>query len=217
MNCGFCNLDRSKNPEIWNTVLFETSNFFVVPTLGALVEGWLLIVSKEHYLCVGELDSELFEELEKLTFKVSNFLTKLYGDITIFEHGPAVPNQLVGCSVDHLHLHLAPLSFDLLGATKNIIDLEWTELVDFKQSKEYFNRSKPYVYIKNPKNEQFIATSNVFPSQTLRQAIAYEINKFEKYNWRNNLEIDHIMSTIKTIQNSPFYTECDNLELSVYD
>ncbi len=37
----------------WDQVLLETANFVVVPTIGAIVEGWLLVVSKEGLVCMG--------------------------------------------------------------------------------------------------------------------------------------------------------------------
>lgn len=42
--CPFCNLN-TKNIE--NTILEETENFYIIPSLGALVDGYILVVSKK--------------------------------------------------------------------------------------------------------------------------------------------------------------------------
>lgn len=43
MDCIFCDLDKSK---LENTILEETENFIVVPALGSLTQGYVLIVAK---------------------------------------------------------------------------------------------------------------------------------------------------------------------------
>ena len=35
--------------EFYNQRLYETDNFAVIPALGAIVKGWLLIIPKECY------------------------------------------------------------------------------------------------------------------------------------------------------------------------
>ena len=52
MNCVFCNIDKSR-PE--NTIIEESDNFIVLPTIGALVDGYLMIVSKKHINSMSEL------------------------------------------------------------------------------------------------------------------------------------------------------------------
>ena len=48
----------------YNVRLYETENFAVIPSLGSIVEGWLLIIPKKHYLSYGYLSSEeLYKEL----------------------------------------------------------------------------------------------------------------------------------------------------------
>lgn len=43
--CVFCELDKNK---LANTVIEETKNFYITPSVGALVEGYILIISKKH-------------------------------------------------------------------------------------------------------------------------------------------------------------------------
>jgi hypothetical protein len=53
-DCKFCaKLKAQAARAPWNEFLIETENFAVVPSLGALVEGWLLMVPKEHYISMG--------------------------------------------------------------------------------------------------------------------------------------------------------------------
>ena len=38
-------------------VLFESENFVVVPTIGSIVPGWLLVVPRSHFMSVGSFDA----------------------------------------------------------------------------------------------------------------------------------------------------------------
>ena len=68
-DCIFCNLDFDK---IENTIIYETENFFVIPTVGALVDGYVLIVTKEHMNSLAELNDEQKREYQELVIKVSD-------------------------------------------------------------------------------------------------------------------------------------------------
>src|SRR5258708_29134184 len=109
-SCRLCCRDMSANP--WNEPLFESENFVVVPSLGALVEGWFLLLPKDHYLCMGALPQSLLDEMMQLRQTVLSFAEGTYEDICAFEHGPHQENRSIGCGVDHAHLHLVPFSFD---------------------------------------------------------------------------------------------------------
>src|SRR5690349_14094182 len=97
--CRLC--FNSSQSEFWNEPLFESRHFFVVPSLGALVEGWLLLVPKDHFICIGELPESMIAEMESVQTTVTSFLTECYGHATIFEHGPHTDKLQIGCGVDH--------------------------------------------------------------------------------------------------------------------
>jgi diadenosine tetraphosphate (Ap4A) HIT family hydrolase len=60
-NCCFC--ERGAADEFWNKPVFETSKFVVLPSLGSLVEGWLLLIPRKHAICLGALDRKLVPEM----------------------------------------------------------------------------------------------------------------------------------------------------------
>ncbi len=75
-DCNFCELDKSI---YYNKVIEETKNFFVIPTLGALVEGYIMIVAKEHVNSIIELDDIVLEEYNELIQKYRNIYKDFYG------------------------------------------------------------------------------------------------------------------------------------------
>ena len=91
-------------------LLCETSNFFVIPTLGSMgIEGYLLIIPKEHHHAMGMIPENHLPELNNLISDVKKIIKSVYGLPTLlFEHGPRVGNLDSGQSVDHAHLHIVP-------------------------------------------------------------------------------------------------------------
>jgi ATP adenylyltransferase len=88
--CRFCDgISTRHERAIWNQPLFASQNFVVLPSLGAMVEGWLLIAPKQHYLSTAVLPARLTAELAHLKGEVSKVIGKLYGPVLAFEHGPS--------------------------------------------------------------------------------------------------------------------------------
>src|SRR5438045_3937670 len=88
-----CQLPGSrKSPYPWDQVLLETHNFVAAPTLGAIVEGWLLLVPKRHCLSVGTLPEAYRTELMRLKDELWSVLEEAYGPVAAFEHGSSSQN-----------------------------------------------------------------------------------------------------------------------------
>src|SRR5438045_1455234 len=66
---------------VWNREVFGSSNFIAVPTLGALVEGWVLVMPRRPRPCIGALEHELFDELQNFTRYTAGKLRAQYGPI----------------------------------------------------------------------------------------------------------------------------------------
>lgn len=197
-NCCLCSkLVSDKTLSFWDRPLYETSNFVALPSLGSLVEGWVLLVPKRHVVCLGELLPESIPELEQLKSKVTSELAERYGgDICAFEHGPARENQKVGCSVDHAHLHLVPLSFNLeaeaslfLPSGVNFSAATWDHC------RQAFLDGSDYLYLEQPLGTGRIALSNNFGSQVFRKAIAAHLRVPERFNWREFPQIENVART----------------------
>ena len=66
--CNYCCLAEDEN------LLLETENFYVVPTIGGFVEGYLLLISKEHLGSLAEIKKSQIEEFENLKKKCKKYL-----------------------------------------------------------------------------------------------------------------------------------------------
>jgi len=82
--------------DLWDTPLFESESFLALPTVGALVEGWLLVIPKTASLSFAHLFSHLLSELQGFLGEVVPVLESHYGS--------AKTGSTLGCGVDYAHL-----------------------------------------------------------------------------------------------------------------
>src|ERR1700722_7409348 len=94
--------------------LLETRDFFVVPSLGALIAGHILLLPKAHYYSVGEIPAEKLAEFERLARYARTIVRETYGQCSEFEHGCIQGVGKAGACIDHAHLHLIPIASDVL-------------------------------------------------------------------------------------------------------
>jgi len=204
--CRLCTVFKptgsSKCVQSWDKILFQSKNFAVFPSLGALVEGWLLIVPKGHALCLGALSQQLHSELDELRSQVSHALEECYGSVTVFEHGPAQPCHLVGCGVDHAHLHILPTQINLIEGVKEIFPepLEWELVGSVQETASLYEAGLPYLYVEQTPGRGFVTTHPNLQSQMFRRVIAKQIGKPEQYNWREFDGEDNILPTIERLE-----------------
>lgn len=102
-NCIFCKI---ANGEIPSATLYEDEDFRVILDLGPASKGHALILPKEHYKDLYELDDEVAVKAFVLAKQMITKLTKVLG----CEGYNIVQNngELAGQTVFHFHMHLIP-------------------------------------------------------------------------------------------------------------
>ena len=201
-DCILCSeLAVSAERAPWNAPLVETENFVVVPSLGALVEGWLLIVPKAHHISYGALPFDLRLEADALEAQTHDLLESQYGKpVVAFEHGPSAAKHGTGCGVDHAHLHLVPIECDLLATVRPFVPstaewkvCHWAERVDAYQS------GLDYLYLKRPGSGGLITIANDFGSQVFRKAISSHLGIDGEFSWRDYPRIETVTRTMEAL------------------
>lgn len=213
-DCTLCDELMRTNRRFWNEPLVETANFVVLPSLGSLVEGWVLTVPKQHVISTGGLPPALRSELDTLTSQVRNVLREIYGKpIVEFEHGPSAAKHGTGCGVDHAHLHLVPIDCDLqswatpfLPTGQDWLHGGWT------QREEAYRGGLDYLYLRKDDGQEFITVSADFGSQIFRRAIAEHLGIADRFNWRTNSELSTVRRTIEAFRGLEQLRSADELE-----
>ena len=102
-NCIFCKLANGEFP---TSTLYEDEDFRVILDANPASKGHALIIPKEHYANLYELDDELASKVLVLAKKM---ITKLAGILECDGYNLVQNNgETAGQTVFHFHLHLIP-------------------------------------------------------------------------------------------------------------
>lgn len=102
-NCIFCKIAAGEIP---SATLYEDDDFRVILDLGPASKGHALILPKEHYRNLFDLDDELAAKVMILAKKMVNQLKDVLGcdGYNIVQNNEEVAGQ----TVFHFHMHLIP-------------------------------------------------------------------------------------------------------------
>jgi histidine triad (HIT) family protein len=118
-NCIFCKLASG---EIATNSIYEDGDFKVILDASPATRGHALILPKEHYADIYEIDEELVGRAMKLAKKMAVHMTERLScdGFNILQNN----REAAGQTVFHFHMHLIPRYKD--DADRGI--LEWSHL-----------------------------------------------------------------------------------------
>lgn len=191
--CRFCfppNKDR---------ILYETSNFYVMISLGPISLGHLLIITKEHIESAKNIPMEYRDEYFSLKDRVKEILINQYGNCIFFEHGKS-GSSLVGLDHKHcfhMHLHCIPTSIELNSIISK--DFDGIEFSDYNELLKSLNKYDRYLYVEDSKKMYYFPTINI-RKQYLRFKLAEAIGEESRWNWVENQNWELIEQTKKELK-----------------
>jgi len=102
-DCIFCKL---ANGDIPTNVVYEDEDFTVIMDAAPATKGHSLILPKEHYANIYELDEEIAGKVFKLAKKLASEMTEKLGcdGFNIVQNN----GETAGQTVFHFHMHLIP-------------------------------------------------------------------------------------------------------------
>lgn len=102
-NCIFCKIAAGEIP---SKTLYEDEKFRVILDLGPATKGHALILPKDHFANLYEIDDEVAADAMKLAKKMATVMTeKLHCDgFNLVQNN----GESAGQTVMHFHLHLIP-------------------------------------------------------------------------------------------------------------
>lgn len=102
-NCIFCKIASGEIPS--NTI-YEDDEFRVILDLAPASKGHALILPKEHYADIYEIDAELAGRAMKLAKKLAMHMTNVLNcdGFNLLQNN----HEVAGQTVFHFHMHLIP-------------------------------------------------------------------------------------------------------------
>ncbi len=171
-----------------NRILMESDHWYVVPTMGCLTVGYVLLVAKTHAPSLSSLPREQIEDMLALKQRVQETLFRQLGlDCLSFEHGTASPLTKGANSVDHVHIHVLPYGQPIWQQLSPEVYLKKAAHVDSYQALLKLWEADPpdsYLLFQDTDGQiYYIRDASAMPSQLFRQALAPHLLA-DQWNWR---------------------------------
>ena len=184
-----------------NRILCSTEDFRIFPTIGQLVEGYILIAPVMHYTALDEMPVKLLRELRRLHSLAKEILSRTYGACVSFEHGARSPVN-GGCGIYHAHLHIVPLGslqVDLKAMESDLRSrfpyYRVRDLVDLKTIPP-----RPYLFYEGINGDAFRFAIDRLPSQHMRKVLASHLG-VENWDWRVAGTEQRLFATLRNLRN----------------
>jgi len=177
--CRFCFPPESER------ILFEAKTCFVMLSLGPVVPGYLLVISKFHVECCGGLTGDLATEFFTVVQQVQEIQSKVYGTRSIlYEHGrtgSCLHENSPYTHCYHAHMHCVPTNLDVGALVAQ--DFSFAKLgswADFHET--YKARDRSYLFVDSGEKRLFFIERKL-RDQYLRRKLASAIGDEDLADW----------------------------------
>jgi diadenosine tetraphosphate (Ap4A) HIT family hydrolase len=203
--CDFCDeFSAGRNnafilrylPELLDRTILATGRFRVIPSVGQITQGHLLVVPIRHLCALADLSKEHNEELENICVEVRAILREEYGTCVFFEHGTRGAES-GGCGIDHAHLHAVPVAADgVLDLLKR--EFRASKVSSFQHVKETIPADASYLFFDDAAGDRYVFPVANLPSQYMRKLVADSMGKTD-WDWRECGREPELLSTLQQL------------------
>ncbi len=189
-------------------VLAESANAVVMPSIGALTSGHVLVSPKQHLRSSLAGDDDVVSDVIRLADEVQAHLANTTAQgVHRFEHGSSLSGDRIACSIDHAHIHLVPADVTIIGRISAMG--AWEPAPTHVEELQERIAAREYLLYEAPTAERLVATTTKgFPSQMLRQVLAESLAIGAEWNWRTHPAHERMHSTIDLFARMPVISPC---------
>ncbi len=186
----------------FSRALLSAAGFRVVPSIGQIVEGHLLIVPQAHFCALADMPAESSLGFNLLLRKVRSVLEEHYSRCVFFEHGIRSEDS-GGCGIDHAHMHAVPVgAHGVLEALKR--DFAGTRIDSIEGVRHVLSDRSSYLFFEDTSQARFAFPVTNLPSQYMRKLVAGSIGK-SNWDWRSSGYEPELVATIQHL--SPLFSD----------
>lgn len=220
--CTFCaelagqtqnsNYFRLAGPTAKSRIVWQNAEFALMPSLGSLVEGHLLLIPTQHAFSFANLPRTVLANAKSLIASVTQFFCENDQQSLVFEHGAVVlsgcdyerrmKRAICGACTDHAHIHILPsVSAGMVVSKleKMRIQMSRKPLESLCGLREQVNPACPYILIGgSDMGSWLIFVLEYVPSQFMRKLVSSSMGLTE-WDWRQFPRINLVQKTIQKI------------------
>jgi len=184
--CSFCRklsyVGKAALDPVFDKAIWEDDDFVLMPTVGALVPGYLLLLPRRHYSSLGNLPDGLLRKAAALKDGIRRLLTAQFTAPVFFEHGDAGGTGKSGSSVTHAHLHCVPTDVDITSALRQ--ENTFARIQSITDLAGPAAAKRGYIYYESQIQEQYLLCNADVPSQYVRRVLACGLSVPGRWDWR---------------------------------
>jgi diadenosine tetraphosphate (Ap4A) HIT family hydrolase len=201
--CEFCHelsgsgensFDRIYRFQPRTRVISRSANFVVVPSLGQLSEGHLLLLPVGHWTALADLPKSLFDEFEALRADTCSILQKEYGPCLLFEHGVREGDS-GGCGIYHAHGHAVPFPPELDPIARLMSAFPHQEIGKLSEIREKCADLSGYIFYQDSRSKSHVFAAPNLPSQYMRKLLAGVLGA-PGWDWRTAGREERLLATL---------------------
>jgi diadenosine tetraphosphate (Ap4A) HIT family hydrolase len=195
--CRFCYPSQDER------IVYEDDSIYVVPSRGHFVNGYLLLISKEHIDCTADT---VDDHLRAVKNRVTSILESHYGSYCIMEHGRvgSCYKRANNRICYHAHLHCLPVPENF----HSVIEQDFTSkrVDDITEISEYQEKSPHYMYLETFDGEKrFFEVSGKLERQYLRKKACEALGiETKQADWKQNPHWDRMEQTADELEDANF-------------
>lgn len=180
-------------------LLIATSTACVMPSVGALTPGHVLVVPRGHHHNVASLtDGSEATGYWSVAARAYAALRGIYGcEVVAFEHGSLGGRTTSGACLDHAHLHMVPLPGGM--TPPELPGAAWRSIPSkslLASSRELLVAASSYLSLWTGRNWWIRTTEGVRP-QEMRRVVAAILGQPDRWDWALFPNLDIIRGTIE--------------------
>lgn len=204
--CDFCNELSGKSDNSFRRIygdkpasrmLYRSHNFAVTPSLGQLIEGYLLVLPIKHFVALGDLSGPLLGELATMCETVGEILRDHYGTFVLFEHGTR-SEGVGGCGIYHAHLHAVPLSPSLDPVDSLKAKFRYKQMRDLTEIRGRSEGMPAYIFYQDSDSRTYLFDTPNLVSQYMRRTLAAVLGTND-WDWRAVGREERLLATLNRL------------------
>jgi diadenosine tetraphosphate (Ap4A) HIT family hydrolase len=191
--CALClavSQSEGSNFPLYNTHLFSTPGFVILPALGPIVLGHVLVVTRDHITSLGQTGRSTIDEYEALVESVIRRPGYSRRDLLEAEHGSS-DQESAGACITHAHVNLIPG----LGSLVEVLDHELPRLPIEPSPAGLLFPPPPYIFMRAADHVRLFRAHDV-GSQRIRRAIFERLSR-DDWDWAVFPHLDVVAATVE--------------------
>jgi hypothetical protein len=180
--------------------LLERADWVVAPTLGAIIPNWILALPRRPVLSFRDWAAKGGPSASDILTEVLSEVGLAPAEVIWFEHGPATAGTVVGCGLDHAHLHvLLRPTFDFgtfADCARAASNLEWRETAASNCLTSLMGTSS-YLVAGSGNRAIYSRGVEAAGSQFFRRVVAKLVGAGDRWNYRQFAQPENIAATIE--------------------